>query len=289
MTRDSAAVLADGYCVVRNVLDAPMLVRTRAHSRAVLDAVSPEHRAKQVATGSLIHIAADPFFAGLIAWQPALAALERLGLGDATFSSGYVISKPPHSPALFWHQDWWGWSDPISYTDRPLQVFLMYYLTDTRPENGCLRVVPGSHRRRHAMHDLLPSAHAEDLARVANPASPVYQSVADDVPVTVRAGDVVIGDARLLHGAYPNQSDEERTLITLWYHPHFRDQPEAMQARVAKITRREGVDTDAGGEAAPFPECWPAEQAAMVRPLVATYHGSVEPLPWSRVPGAALA
>jgi ectoine hydroxylase-related dioxygenase (phytanoyl-CoA dioxygenase family) len=213
------------YTIVPQVLDAAMLERTRTHSQRVLAAVSPEHRAQQRATGSLIHIAADPFFAELIASRPALSALERLGLGHAAFSSGYVISKPPRSPALFWHQDWWGWGDPVSYTDRPMQVFLMYYLTDTRPGNGCLRVLPGSHRRRHPMHDLLPSAHAEDLARVTRPESPIYQSAEGEVPVAVQAGDLVVGDARLLHGAFPNDSDEERTLITLWFHPHFADQP----------------------------------------------------------------
>ena len=284
----AAALLQDGYCVVPGVLDAAMLDRARAHSRAVLDATPPEHRAKQRATGSMIHIAADPFFAELIAWQPAQDALARLGLGGAAFSSGYVISKPPHSPALFWHQDWWGWSDPVSYTGQMLQVFLMYYLTDTSPQNGCLRVLPGSHRHRHPMHDHLPAAHAEDLARVKNPADPVYHAAAGEVPVPVRAGDLLIGDARLLHGAYPNASDAERTLITLWFHPQFDTQPEAIRARVASITRREGVDTDAGGEAAPFPACWPADDAARVRPLLASYTGSAAPLAWNRVPGGNL-
>ena len=282
-------LLDDGYTVVREVLDAAMLERLRQHSRAVLDAAPPEHRAQQRATGSLIHIAADPFFAELIAWQPALAALQRLGFGEAAFSSGYVISKPPHSPALFWHQDWWGWSDPVSYTAQPMQLFLMYYLTDTRVANGCLRVLPGSHRRRHPTHDLLPSAHADDLARVAQPDSPVYQSAAGEVAVPVTAGDVVIGDARLLHGAYPNQSAEERTLITLWFHPHFQAQPEAIRARVARVTKREGVDTDAGGAAEPFPECWPASATARVRSLLAHYEGQAEPLGWNRNPGPALA
>ncbi len=288
MQTPAASLLDDGYCVVPGVLDAAMLERARAHSRAVLDAAPPEHRAKQRATGSLLHIAADPFFAELIAWQPAQDALARLGLGEAAFSSGYVISKPPRSPALFWHQDWWGWTDPDSYAAQPLQIFLMYYLTDTTPANGCLRVLPGSHRRRHPVHALLPAAHAEDLAQVKDPANPVYHAVPGEVAVPVRAGDLLIGDARLLHGAYPNASDAERTLITLWFHPQFQRQPDAIRARVAKVTRREGVDTDSGGESAPFPECWPPAQADLVRPLLARYAGTAEPLPWNRVPGAAL-
>ena len=47
----------------------------------------------------------DPVFLELIAWQPALDALVQLGwpAGGATFTDGYIISKPPHSPPLFWH------------------------------------------------------------------------------------------------------------------------------------------------------------------------------------------
>ena len=29
----------------------------------------------------------------------------------------------------------------------------MYYLVDTTPENGCLRVLAGSHLKRHPVHD----------------------------------------------------------------------------------------------------------------------------------------
>lgn len=280
-------LIADGSCVVPGVLDAGMLERMRQACAGVLAQAGAQHREAQRSTGSMIHIAADPAFADLIAWEPAQRALAALGMDGARFSSGYVISKPPGGPALFWHQDWWGWDDPVSYTDRPMQVFLMYYLTDTSPDNGCLRVLPGSHRRRHPMHDLLPAAHAGDLARVADPASPVYAAASGEVAVPVRAGDLLIGDARLLHGAYANRSAEERTLITLWFHPHFATQPAAIRSRVWRITRREGVDTDAGGAAQPFPDCWPDAARARVEPLLARDESGAEPLAWNRVPGLA--
>lgn len=282
-------LIEDGFTVVPAVLDAPMLARLRAGCAKLLSEVSPEHRAKRRSTGSLIHCASDPFFAELIAWPLAQKALDALGQGSARFSSGYLISKPPHSPPLFWHQDWWGWSDPISYSDRPLQLFLMYYLTDTRVENGCLRVLPGSHRRRHPMHDLLPAAHDDELSRVKDPDSPLYGSAAGEVAVPVKAGDLVIGDARLLHSAYANASGEERPLITLWFHPHFADQPEAIRARVAKIMRREEVDTDEDGAGAPFPESWGEPAAGSIRPLLADYQGKVAPLAWNRNPGVKFA
>ena len=274
----------DGYCVVRDVLDRRLLARLRARTAALLAALPASHRQRQRATGSLVHIAADPAFAALIAWPQALAALDAQGLGDARFSSGYVISKPPHAPPLFWHQDWWGWDHPSSYAGAIRQVFLMYYLADTTIENGCLRVVPGSHRRRHALHDRLASAHAERLARASDLNDPAFAPVAEERPVPVRAGDLVIGDARLLHGAYANRTAAERPLITLWYHPHFARQPAAIRARVARILHREGVDTDPGGDERPFPEGWPKAARQRIAPLVADYDGRAAPLPWNRHP-----
>ena len=144
---------------------------------------------------------------------------SQLGFTDPRFSSGYIISKPSFSPALFWHQDWWGWDHPVSYTKEIMQVFVMIYLQDTYPENGCLRVIPGSHRIQHTLHESV-NAHTEAVSRVENPKDSIYLSATDEFKVNVNIGDVIIGDSRLIHGSYPNLSYEERTLITLWYHPN---------------------------------------------------------------------
>ena len=215
-------VLDDGYTVVRNVLDAAMLERLRRHSRAVLDAASPEHRAQQRATGSLIHIAADPFFAELIAWQPALAALEGLGFGEAAFSSGYVISKPPHGPALFWHQD--------SSAERPGQLH--------RPADA---IVPDVLPDRHEGDERLPARAAGLASPPPSDARPAAVGARrrsgargatrkPRLPVGRRRG----GGARDGRGrrhrrrpgccTVPTRTDPTKsaTLITLWFHPHFQ-------------------------------------------------------------------
>ena len=46
---------------------------------------------------------------------------------------------------------------------------------------------------------------------------PAGTETAAAVDVCVQPGDVVLGDARLLHAAHPNCSAERRTGITLWY------------------------------------------------------------------------
>lgn len=275
----------DGATVVPGVLDPDMLARLRVLSGDLLGKADPAHRAAQRSTGSLIQMAEEPRFADLIAYPAAFSALEKIGLPGARFSSGYLISKPPGGPPLFWHQDWWGWSHPISFEPSPAQVFLMYYLVDTTPANGCLRIIPGSHLRRTPIHDRLPSAHAEDLARVENPNDPIYGSMPGEVAIPVKAGDLVVGDARLLHSAYANQSVQERSLLTLWYHPNHASLPEPLQSRIACIMRREDVDTDPNGAAdGPFPEFWPKNARTRIAGAIAVYEGNAEPLPWSREP-----
>ena len=267
-------LIDDGYCICEQVLTPAMLERVRTHSRQLLDVQTTEHFEAQKSTGSMVSVFDDPFFAELVAFGPALTALANLGYPKPRWSSGFIISKPPHSPALFWHQDWWGWNDPISYTDVPQQLFLMYYLVDTTVQNGCLRVLKGTHRKRHAMHDLLPEAHTDAIRRATDTSHPVYQPLPDDRAVQVRAGDLVIGDARLLHGAYPNQSDQWRTVITLWYHPLFDEAPARIQAHLCQKQSRVAA--------------WPEAAQELVRPLVPTYEGAQEPLEWNRHPGEAL-
>ena len=192
------ALIDDGFCMFESVLDADMVQRTAAASDRLLDQQDKEHFSNNKSTGSMICVWDDPFFSELIAWAPAMEVLRSMGFEGTTFSTGFVISKPPHSPPLFWHQDWWGWEHSHSYTKKPQQLFFMYYLIDTTPDNGCLRLIPGSHLKRHPMHDL-PEAHTAEVNMADDLTHPVYQDQPDEIDVCVGAGDLVVGD-RFHHG-----------------------------------------------------------------------------------------
>ena len=218
--------MRDGFCLFEQVLDGELLDRTRAIADALLDRQRPEHFEQQKSTGSMISVYDDPAFADLVRCPAAIDALGRLGFSRPKWWSGFVISKPAHGPPLFWHQDWWGWNHPVSYGDPVAQqLFLMYYTVDTGPGNGCLRLIPGSHLERHPLHDAVPDAHTNALRGMEDSRSPVYQAVEEAVDVPVRAGDLVIGDSRLLHSAHANDSAQRRTVITLWYFPAFEQLP----------------------------------------------------------------
>jgi ectoine hydroxylase-related dioxygenase (phytanoyl-CoA dioxygenase family) len=257
-------LIEDGYCLFETVLDAEMLRVLRQVTDRLLDAQSDEARARQRTTGSMIPVTSDPFFADLIIWPRALESLATLGFPRPTFSDGWIISKPPRSPRLFWHYDWFAWEDPRSYEPEPMQLFLMYYLTDTTRENGCLRVIPGSHRQHNPLHDLIAAPHSKSLAQGEDLSAAEFALRPEEVDVPVRAGDLLVGDARLLHASHENQSDEHRTLITLWYQPDLQSLPERMQAQMAKKAQQP-------------PDSWPKEAREKIAPLLAHYEGEAEP------------
>ncbi len=144
--------------------------------------------------------------------------LEELGLGD--FKSGgafQIISKPPNSPSLYWHQDWGRWDDPLSMSPWPQQVFLNWYLSDTTIENGCLRVIPGSHRKRIDLHEHLIPPHEGGGYEVEETNEWMFCDHPLAVEVPIQTGQLLVADARLLHGTYPNTTSVRRTVLLGWY------------------------------------------------------------------------
>jgi ectoine hydroxylase-related dioxygenase (phytanoyl-CoA dioxygenase family) len=228
-----AGLLEQGFAIVPDVLGTRGLAELRAAAERRLTAGSAEHFEKHRTTGSMLSVADEPAFADVIAWAPTLDVLRRLAFGRVAFSAGYVIHKPPGGPRLFWHQDWLWWTHPISADPVPHQLFAMYYLVDTDRSNGCLRAVPGSHRTRLPAHDRLARAHSTEALSGADSAHPMFGDLEGEVDVPVRAGDLLIGDARLLHAAHRNGSDSGRTLVTLWYHPAYDRLPGELQAHLA--------------------------------------------------------
>ena len=113
------------------------------------------------------------------------------------------------------------WDDPRSYSKCPPMIFLMYYLGDTSPFNGSLRVLPGSHRKRHALRDM-GVAHVASINQMDNGEDdPCFNSYRGEVDVLIKADDLVICDARIFHASHANRSNERRTVITVWFHPRY--------------------------------------------------------------------
>ena len=274
MATNRTPLVDQGFCVVPGLLPAELLARLRAVTDRMLDSLTDDEKQRSGGQGSIFAMEhQDPVFSELIALPDTLQALRRLGFARPRYWSGFVIAKEPRSGPLYWHQDWPFWDDPVSADALPHQMFLMWYLVDTRPENGCLRVLPRSHRLRCDVHDTIGTGH-DDTVRHEDPStSPAYQRHPDEVNVPVCAGDLVIGDARLLHAAHGNATDRRRTVITMWYLPRYDELSEPLRAAFQERLY------------APPPPDLPAAQLNRIRHLVPDYAGNVAPAPWNRIPG----
>jgi phytanoyl-CoA hydroxylase len=150
----------------------------------------------------------------------AKSVCDAIGLENLRSDNETIIllSKYPGAPPLYFHQDLMNWDHASATTPWPTRVFLNYYTVDTDRSNGCLRVIPGSHRKRHRLHDVLPDAHGQELTEAKDLSAEIFGSdIPDAIDVPLAAGDLIIGDARLLHAAWPNTTDTRRTCVLAWH------------------------------------------------------------------------
>lgn len=115
-----------------------------------------------------------------------------------------------------WHQDGHYW--PI----RPLATCTAWVaLEPSTRENGCLRVIPGSHRARQ----LHPHLHEdrEDLTLNQRMADGSFDE-SEAVDIELEPGQMSLHDVYMIHGAQANRSPQRRTGVALRYMPatsHF--------------------------------------------------------------------
>jgi len=199
---------------------------------AILDAV-------EAVMGPDILLLATHFFCKYPA-SPELAERERRsdreneGRGDRGAHGGDASAVSPTlrpsiispSPPRFvaWHQDvtYWGLEPPFALT-------AWYAVDDSDVENGCMRVIPGTHAglREHG------TAVREGNLLSINQEVPVTpEEEARAVDLCLRAGEISLHHGMLIHGSNPNHSSRRRCGLTIRYvPPHVRVTGENSQKR----------------------------------------------------------
>ncbi len=144
-----------------------------------------------------------------------------------------VFGKPAHDgKETPMHQDGEYW--PI----RPLSSVTVWLAIDASTTlNGCLRVIPGSHRSKQ-----LFSHHRDDSAQFT------LNQVLDDgqfnlntdaVDIELEPGQFSVHDIYLVHGSRPNASDQRRASLSYRYMPttsHFDHAWAGEMARTMGVT-----------------------------------------------------
>lgn len=208
----------DGYCVIDDVLTPDFLDELRCETERLMEDWLRPEEFKYQGQHVVAHGKDNEAVQRLLDWQPARRALATMQYDDFTAQGSVILlTKDPGEPALYWHQDWMQWNDPMSLSPWPQVIFLSYYLQDTSVENGCLKVIPGTHRKRIDLHDRMVPAHEQGARFIPADHPVMFSDHPDQVDLPVKAGSLVLADARLLHAAYRNQTDQRRTLVLAWH------------------------------------------------------------------------
>ena len=148
-----------------------------------------------------------------------LAAVRPLLGSDLFCPNDLYFLKPPGSGRpIAWHQDSWYFRNIYEASDgSPIEdasVGTWLAIDDATVENGCLRVLPGSHRA--GVVDHLALAMREQLP-VQHHAGVTPEMEASATPVEVPKGSLVFFNNALLHCSASNDSDTFRRAYVVHY------------------------------------------------------------------------
>ena len=155
----------------------------------------------------------QPFIWELAISPRILDCVEGLiGPNFLLLATHFFCKYGPEEKFVAWHQDatYWGLEPP--------QALTVWYAVDgSDVENGCMRVIPGSHTGGLRAHG--KAATEGNLLSVNQelPVSPEEERSAVDL--ILRAGEISIHDGALIHGSLPNRSNRRRCGLTLRYVP----------------------------------------------------------------------
>jgi ectoine hydroxylase-related dioxygenase (phytanoyl-CoA dioxygenase family) len=111
---------------------------------------------------------------------------------------------------VLWHQDGSFW--PL----EPMEVVTLWLaVDDSIPENGCMRVIPGTHTM-----DLKELRARTDVTSVlGKDTDEKYFDESTAADVVLKAGGVSVHHPNIVHGSMANTSDRWRRGLTIRYIP----------------------------------------------------------------------
>lgn len=152
-----------------------------------------------------------PWMDALVRHPAILDAVEDLlGPNLLCWGSQFFTKNAHDESFVSWHQDgtYWGLSSPDVVT-------AWVALTPSLPENGCMRVIPGTQRRQVPHADTFADSNL--LSRGQEIA--VSVDLAQAVDVVLQPGQMSLHHVLIFHGSEPNGSDLRRVGFAIRYVP----------------------------------------------------------------------
>jgi len=196
-----------GYAVFPSVLDAELVTEASRHIDWLM-AHNPGVRPELL--GHTL-VANDAFWVRLISDDRLLDIAEQfIGPNIALFASHYISKPAGDGMPVLWHQDGSYW--PL----EPMQVVTLWLAVDaSTPENGCMRVIPGT--QAVALQQM---RERTDVGNVLN--SEIDPALVDEsraVDLVLQPGGVSVHQPNIIHGSNANRSPYRRAGLTIRYIP----------------------------------------------------------------------
>jgi len=186
--------------------ESPGQIQIRLEEQAAsLEGVAQRDKAWQ-----LMNVAQADHVLGAIARNADILSLVRqlLKTDDVDYLQDQVLMKPAfHGSEVSWHQDSGYWTSIEPRVDPPAIVTCWVAIDNVTQENGCVQMVPGSHKR-----GLLPhQAGGNQLLHVQG------VDLTTAVPVVLPPGGVSFHHSCTVHGSAPNTTAHRRRGLALSY------------------------------------------------------------------------
>ena len=141
--------------------------------------------------------------------EPMQDILDRRSI--ALWTAKLNLKRPREGSGFGWHQDSPYWVHDSCHVDLLPNVMIAF--DDATEDNGCLRVIKGSHRK-----GCLPgTSDGSQLGGFFT--DPDCFNEADQVAMLVRSGSLIFFSPHTIHGSFPNNSDKPRRALILTYQP----------------------------------------------------------------------
>jgi phytanoyl-CoA hydroxylase len=195
----------DGYVVVPDVLDPGLLAQVRDVAAAICAGMGSD----DIRDFLCIHFPhkVSSLMREIAAHPDVVKVLTDIIGPNVKMMQSMLFIKAEGKPGQAWHQD----ESHIPTRDRSLTAAWIA-LDDATVDNGCLWVLPGSHRNGILYPTREQDDPRYDCTREAH-------GFTDDaaVPVEVPAGAAVIFNGYLLHRSLPNKSNGFRRALVHHY------------------------------------------------------------------------
>jgi non-haem Fe2+, alpha-ketoglutarate-dependent halogenase len=133
---------------------------------------------------------------------------DLLGPNVVAWGTHYFCKLPGDGKAVSWHQDASYW--PLTPA-RTVTVWLA--IDDADRENGCMRVIPGTHRLGQLEFRDSDASENNVLWQTVTGA----ERYGEPVDFELKAGEISLHADMLVHGSEPNRSSRRRCGLTIRY------------------------------------------------------------------------